>query len=81
MIGAEGSTASAYAVEDYRSEVAPELIALWNGAHGARFPLTARLWRQNVDNDPNRAAGDGLLLKDRDGNVQGFRYLWHDGGA
>ena len=34
MIGAEGSMASAYAVEDYRSEVAPELIALWNGARG-----------------------------------------------
>jgi len=42
---------------------APALIALWNRALGGRFPLTERLWRQNVDGDPNWRAGDGFVLR------------------
>ncbi len=47
----------------YTPADAPALIALWNRALGGRFPLTARLWRQNVDDDPNWRSGDGLLLR------------------
>ncbi len=76
--------AAGYAIEDYRPELAPELVALWNAALGARFPLTARLWRQNVDEDPNRADGDGLIARAGDGAVAGFaltRMLRRDGAA
>ena len=47
----------------YTPADAPALIALWNRALGGCFPLTERLWRQNVDHDPNWRAGDGLVLR------------------
>ena len=47
----------------YTAAEAPALIALWNRALGGRFPLTERLWRQNVDGDPNWRAGDGIVLR------------------
>lgn len=58
--------------EEYRPAAAPQVIALWNRALGDRFPLTERLWRQNIDHDPNYAPGDGLLARDPDGALAGF---------
>lgn len=66
----------------YVPELAPDLIALWNRALSARFPLTARLWRQNVDDDPNYCSGDGLVFCTDDGTPRGFAltrvYHQHD---
>lgn len=47
----------------YDPAEAPALIALWDRALGGRFPLTERLWRQNVDGDPHWRAGDGFVLR------------------
>lgn len=62
----------AYTIEEYRPEEAGELIALWNGGLGADYPMTDRLWRQNVDTDPNYAPGDGLIARTGDGKPAGF---------
>lgn len=56
----------------YDSADAPALVALWNRALGARFPLSARLWGQSVEGDPNWRAGDGLVLRLPDGTIAGF---------
>jgi predicted N-acetyltransferase YhbS len=53
--------------DDYHPAHAPEAIAL-----GGRFPMTGRLWRQNVDDDPNYAPGDGLLARDAGGALAGL---------
>ena len=58
--------------DDYHPSQAPEAIALWNRALGGRFPMTGRLWQQNVDADPNYAPGDGLLARDADGALAGL---------
>ncbi|HEU5329628.1 MAG TPA: GNAT family N-acetyltransferase [Thermomicrobiales bacterium] len=60
------------AIAPYQPEQAPALIAIWNRALGERFPLTERLWRQNVDGDPNYAPGDGLVARRADGTIVGF---------
>jgi GNAT superfamily N-acetyltransferase len=51
---------------------APALIALWNRALGTRFPLSERLWRENVADDPNWRSDDTLALRLADGTVAGF---------
>jgi GNAT superfamily N-acetyltransferase len=56
----------------YDSADAPALIALWNRALGNRFPLSARLWQQSVEGDPNWRPGDGLVLRLPDGTIAGF---------
>lgn len=56
----------------YQTAFAPALIALWNRALGDRFPLDARLWRQNVEGDPNWRPRDGLVLQHDDGALIGF---------
>lgn len=63
---------SALTIVPYQPDDAPGLLAVWNAALGARFPMTARLWRQNVDDDPHYRAGDGLLARDTDGTLAGF---------
>jgi GNAT superfamily N-acetyltransferase len=50
----------------------PALIALWNQALGDRFPLSERLWRENVEGDPNWRPDDGLALRLADGTTIGF---------
>jgi predicted N-acetyltransferase YhbS len=60
------------AISPYQPEQAPALIAIWNRGLGERFPLTARLWRQNIDGDPNYAPGDGLVARRADGTIVGF---------
>lgn len=66
----------------YTPDLAPDLIAVWNRALGERFPLIDRLWRQNVDDDPNYRPGDGLVLRADDGTPRGFAltrlYRQHD---
>ena len=59
----------------YDPAEAPALIALWNRALGGCFPLTERLWRQNVDEDPNWRRGDGLVLRAADGTPIGFALM------
>ena len=56
----------------YDLALTPALIAIWNRALGGRFPLTARLWQQNVVGDPNWCAGDGLIMQDATGTPIGF---------
>src|SRR5437763_1064455 len=51
----------------YDPAQAPELVALWNRALGGRLPLSERLWRQNVEGDPNWQPGDGLVARNPDG--------------
>ena len=59
-------------IEEYTPAHAPAAIDLWNRTLGAAFPMTERLWRQNVDTDPNYAPGDGLIARDRAGAVVGL---------
>lgn len=59
-------------IEGYRPAQASEVIDLWNRAFGAEFPMTERLWRQNVDTDPNYALGDALIARDHAGAVVGL---------
>ncbi len=59
-------------IEEYTPAQAPEAIDLWNRTLGAEFPMTERLWRQNVDADPNYAPGDALIARDRVGAVVGL---------
>jgi GNAT superfamily N-acetyltransferase len=56
----------------YDPAQAPALIAIWNRALGGRFPLTERLWQQNVEADPNWRVGDGLIMQDAAGMPLGF---------
>lgn len=60
--------------EPYNPALAPEAVALWNRSPGLgdRFPLGERLWRQNVDDDPEYRPGDGLLARDGQGAPAGF---------
>lgn len=51
------------ALAPYEPALAPTLIALWHRALGGRFPLSERLWRQNVTDDPHWRPGDGLVLR------------------
>lgn len=59
-------------IEEYTPAHAHAAIALWNRTLGAAFPMTERLWRQNVDTDPNYAPGDALIARDGDGAVVGL---------
>lgn len=56
----------------YDPALTPALIAIWNRALGGRFPLTARLWQQNVVGDPNWRAGDALVMQSAAGVPIGF---------
>ncbi len=56
----------------YQPAYAPALIALWNRALGDRFPLDERLWRQNVEGDPNWRPDDLLILQQGAGALVGF---------
>lgn len=70
-------------IEAYTPAHAPELISLWNRTLGAEFPMTERLWRQNVDTDSNYAPRDLLVARDRAGAVTGMALTrtlrWRDG--
>lgn len=56
----------------YTPDLAAALITLWNRALGGRFPLTERLWRQNIEGDPSWSADDALVLRLPDASVAGF---------
>jgi len=43
-------------IAPYDPALTPALIAIWNRALGGRFPLTERLWQQNVVGDPSWGA-------------------------
>jgi GNAT superfamily N-acetyltransferase len=58
--------------EEYRADLAPSAIALWNRALGEDFPMTARLWRQRVDRDRHARPGDGLVAFATDGAPAGL---------
>lgn len=60
------------AIGPYDPAEAPALVALWNRALGGRLPLSERLWRQNVEGDPNWRPGDGLVARAADGTIVGF---------
>jgi len=68
-------------IAPYDPVFTPALIAIWNRALGGRCPLTERLWQQNVVDDPNWRAGDGLIMQDDAGAPIGFaltrRYRGH----
>ncbi|HEX8034478.1 MAG TPA: GNAT family N-acetyltransferase [Ktedonobacterales bacterium] len=51
---------------------ADEAIALWNSALGADLPMTPRLWRQVVTDDPNAMPGDAIAARAADGALAGF---------
>lgn len=55
----------------YSPELAPALIDLWNRALGERYPLTERLWQQNIADDPNWRADDAFVLRQGD-TITGF---------
>lgn len=58
-------------LDELTPEHAGEAIALWNDALGADFPMTPRLWRQVVIDDPNAAPGDGIVARAADGALVG----------
>lgn len=60
------------ALDELTPEYADEAIALWNSALGADFPMTPRLWRQVVTDDPNAAPGDGIVARTAGGALAGF---------
>jgi ribosomal protein S18 acetylase RimI-like enzyme len=59
-------------IAPYDPAQARALVALWNRALGGRLPLSERLWRQNVDDDPNWQPGDCLVARADDGTLAGF---------
>ncbi len=60
-------------LESYRPELLPAILQIWNaGEFGQKFPLTAGLWRQQVERDPNFRADDFMGAFDDAGNLVGF---------
>ena len=59
-------------IAPYDPRIAGEAVALWNRALGGRFPMTGRLWRQNVDDEPNYRPGDGFVAREPDGALAGL---------
>ena len=59
-------------MQAYDGSMAGEAVALWNSALGERFPMTERLWRQNVDAEPNYRPGDGIVALAPDGSLAGL---------
>lgn len=59
-------------VSVYQPEHMPALIGLWNATLGSAFPMTERLWRQNVDTDANYQPGDGLVAYTAAGTIAGM---------
>ena len=45
----------------YRRDLAPALLAIWQAAMGARFPIMPALWAANTDGDPDFRPEDGLV--------------------
>lgn len=60
------------AISPYQPQLGPDMVALWNDALGELFPMSERLWRQNVDDDPDYAPGDGLVARSADGRIAGM---------
>jgi ribosomal protein S18 acetylase RimI-like enzyme len=60
------------AIGPYDPAQVSELVALWNRALGGHLPLSERLWRQNVEDDPNWRPGDCLVARADDGTLAGF---------
>lgn len=50
---------------------ADAIVAAWNAAMGESFPLDARLWRQNTDDDPHHDPG-GLFVAREGETCVGF---------
>jgi GNAT superfamily N-acetyltransferase len=59
-------------IAPYTPDLETALIALWNRALDPRFPLGERLWRQNIEGDPNWRPGDALVLRLPDATLAGF---------
>lgn len=58
-------------IRPFRSEDTPEILALWNACIGKAFPLTERLFRQNVLEDPFQQPEGNLVALWR-GQVTGW---------
>lgn len=56
----------------YQPEQRSDLIGLWNTILGAAFPMTERLWRQNVDTEANYQPGDGIVAYTESGTLAGM---------
>lgn len=61
-----------WTLDELTPEHAGAAIGLWNSALGAHFPMTRRLWRQVVTDDPNAAPGDGIVARDSHGTLVGL---------
>ncbi len=46
----------------YDSMLAPSVVRLWNRALGENFPMSLRLWRQNVERCPGCRPDDSMVL-------------------
>jgi GNAT superfamily N-acetyltransferase len=55
----------------YQGGDAAACVSIWNAAMGDAFPIDERLWRQNIDDDPNFDARGIVLALDQD-NPVGF---------
>ena len=53
-------------IEHYRPELLPAMVALWNAEMGADFPMTDRLFRQNVPDSPAFEPDDVLVVTEGD---------------
>ena len=53
-------------IEHYRPELLPAMVALWNAEMGADFPMTERLFRQNVPESPAFEPDDVLIVTEAD---------------
>lgn len=58
-------------VASYRSELAPDLLAVWLAAFGDRYPMIPALWDAITAGDPSFRDSDGLVAM-RDGRPVGF---------
>ncbi len=50
----------------YRKSLAGDIVRLWNRSLGEHFPLTVRLFRQNVEEGPNYDPADGAVVMNGD---------------
>ena len=57
----------------YQPGLLPAILQIWNaGEFGQKFPLTAGLWQQQVERDPNFRPDDFVGAFDDVGNLRGF---------
>lgn len=59
-------------ISAYQPEQMADLIRLWNTTLGTWFPMSERLWRQNVDTEANYQPGDGIVAYTESGMLAGM---------